>query len=145
MHKTDQLSITYLKTLHLHKSARFVGLHFLLMIWNSETMIYKQMLSYKIQVLWDRTPWRLVNTVVVDQSKDGGNNLLRYVGNCQYKVRYIPAYRSAPYEMSAAWKERFITVCRMEGWATARFEVGSWKPQGFRETLHKAWALWELA
>jgi len=35
MHKTDQLSITYLKALHLHQSAWFVGFNFLLMIWNS--------------------------------------------------------------------------------------------------------------
>jgi hypothetical protein len=81
MPKTDQLSIMYLEA-HLHQFARFVGLNFLMVIWNSETQIYKQMPSLKIQVLWDITPWRWVNTVIVDQSEDGDSKFLRNV-NCQ--------------------------------------------------------------
>ena len=79
-----------------------------------------------------------MNTVVVDES---GDKLLRNVSNYQKKVRYIPAYRSAPYKMSATRKELFIIICRMEGSATVRFEVGFSKPRGFRETLDKASAL----
>ena len=42
MHKTDQLAITYLKALHLHKSAQFVGLNFdvtsyISLLWGANT------------------------------------------------------------------------------------------------------------
>ena len=80
---------------------------------------------------------KTVNTAVADRSEDGENKLLRNVDNLQQAVRYIPAYQSAQYEMSVTFKELSVIVCRMEGSATVRFAVGSWKLRGFRGTVDK--------
>jgi len=77
-------------------------------------------------------------TVVVDQK-------VRYIAGYRFEnVRYVVLRPKRPLHGGwRPWKARFV-ICRTEGSATVRFEVGSWKPCGSAKRLTKAWALCRL-